>query len=783
LNGASTKRAVCHEGTVMNIIFLNPWFLLLLVGLPVLWFMARHPRDKTQIVIRGLLLTLVIMALAKPIIFNKSSDKYHILLVDLSASLSLGQRDKLLQTHDSLIAQMDANDSYRTIVIGNSADDDSSGKLSDAIYLTSHSSSSISAALKEAVENIPDGIQASVTLMSDGKATDRQWSGAMQTIQDREIPIHTISLDQTNDDLYLSRLISNDKMREGQTAKLLVDVYGSGNGLKVELYADDMLWATSQVFDSDGYAKVALDVEPKRDGYINVEARLIVPSDTLDTNPDNNRITNLLAVLPPLQLLYLGERQLQGAEKLQTLLGTGFKVSEAEGRLLDETFPLDSYDLIVIDDRPASSLPNAFQIHLDKAVRENGLGLFYTGGRKAFGEGGYKNTPVEKLLPVKFQQNIEKKDPSVSLAIVMDTSGSMQGKPLELAKHVAKLAIGHLKPHDMVGVVEFYGNKQWAAPMQSAKNKTELERAINRMQADGSTVLYPAVEEAYYGLKNMKTRFKHLLILIDGDLGGDDYEPIVRRMAKDGITVSTVLLGQSIHHQEMFDVASWGRGRFYMIGDRFSLVDLTFKREQKSEKPSYHTGKFGVQNQTGSGWLGDATSIPDITGYVETTLKPGSEVLLAEAKKNHPVLASWRIGLGRVTSLMSEPIGNGTSNWHDWPSYGAMLARVMSRTAMDIGSFDFNITRSGHKVMVSAQRTSKDSNTTPIAWLLDETEEEKELTFIRRSPDLFQASFIVAPDVAVQVEASSIPMGQSVVYNNHKIVELNNLEIIRSFLS
>ena len=39
--------------------------------------------------------------------------------------------------------------------------------------------------------------------------------------------------------------------------------------------------------------------------------------------------------------------------------------------------------------------------------------------------------------------------------------------------------------------------------------------ALNRLDAGGGTVIMPAIEEAYYGLQNIQTRFKHVLVLTD----------------------------------------------------------------------------------------------------------------------------------------------------------------------------------------------------------------------------------------------------------------------------
>jgi Mg-chelatase subunit ChlD len=151
--------------------------------------------------------------------------------------------------------------------------------------------------------------------------------------------------------------------------------------------------------------------------------------------------------------------------------------------------------------------------------------------------------------------------------LVIDTSGSM-GNRVELAKEVARLAIRRLLPHDKVGIVEFYGSKRWAAPLQPASNVIELTRALNRMQAGG---VYSALEEGYYALLNARTRFKHILVLTDGGVESGPFETLARRVASSGINLSTVLIGPQANSPFLMNLAQWGRGRFYACPSRFQL--------------------------------------------------------------------------------------------------------------------------------------------------------------------------------------------------------------------
>ena len=477
-----------------------------------------------------------------------------------------------------------------------------------------------------------------------------------------------------------------------------------------------------------------------------------------DSNSDNNTIDRAFAVQEPLRVLYLGDRVRGAADQMAGLLGPGFEVADGSGQILTDALDLADYDLVLLDDRPASLVPDAFQLQLADAVTRQGLGLVFSGGKAAFGTGGYEATPVATIAPVDFVQRTEKRDPSTALAIIIDTSGSMTGTRIELAKQVARLAVRRLKAHDRIGIVEFYGNKHWALPLQSAANKITIDRAIGRMQAIGGTVMMPAIEEAYYGLKNVDTRYKHILVITDAGVETSDYESMLRQITRDGINISTVLVGAQAHNQLLIDLASWGKGRFYSVVDRYTLPEVILKQPTTMKLPAYKTGAFGVHSRGGSGWWSDVDrgSMPALDGYVETTLRDGAEVLMEIDGSGDPLLATWRYGLGRVTALMTEPVGEGTRGWSDWTDYGRVLARVVSRTADDSRLFDYEITRGDHEVTITAIRTSRDLSQFPEAVLLDaESQPAGQVVFRQDAPARFTASLAADPAEPVRVLATA----------------------------
>jgi Ca-activated chloride channel homolog len=720
---------------------LQPLWLALWLLLPLLWLLPHRGRNTRHTVMRTLLGALIVLALARPVMFVSNERTHHVFVIDRSESVSPARQARAASALATLRTSLRKTDPVSVITVGASED--------ATLSVVGASASSLGSALALAAAQIPDRSRGVVTLFSDGLATDQGWARAITTLRARGIPVHTVDVaaEETSDP-YPATLRVGQGVRVGQTVRAVVDVVGTGSEISVRLMGPDGELARAGPMRSEGRLAVPLEFEAPHAGFLDVTVRLDAAGDADSTN---NTLRRVLAIQDPLRLLYVGARQRGGAERLAKLLGRGFDVVDAGSGNPDERFPLDGYDLVVVDDRPAETLSAAFQQRLVEAVRAQGVGLLFAGGKASFGTGGYHDTRLAEALPVRIEQREEKRDPSVSLAIIIDTSGSMAGQPLELAKQIAQLTIRRLTPDDQVGIVEFYGAKQWAVPLQSAANRLEIDRAIGRMQAGGGTVLYPGIEEAYYGLKNMRTRHKHILVITDAGVEDADFEGMVRRVARDGINLSSVLVGDGRYDDVMFNLASWGKGRYYAVADRFSLVELILKQMSTTQLPSYRTGQFPLLSRGGQGWWGnvDRSELPPLDAYVELEARPQAEVIIEETGRSKPVLASWQYGLGRVTALMTEPLGDGTRSWRQWADYGAMLGRLISRTASDDEPVRYELDRYDGELRILAHRQTRDSAVMPLLRLEDGTP----IPLVERAPGVFRALLPVDVEEDVRIVA------------------------------
>ena len=733
----------------MQISFLNPGFFVLLALIPALWFFPRKLDDKFHGILRSVLLALIVTALAQPILLTPGSENHRVVIVDRSASLDDAQRAEAERVLAKLTGNAGARDKLTVVELGSPLQADAESATAQSLRVNREGSeSSLSLALAIAAQQFPTGVGGRITLISDGLSTDRDWGGIVARLIERGLAVDVHDLGMRDDDVYPAALYTNAELRLGDTVEVLATVIGTGPVTVVLTDGAGKELARTRAH-VEGRGDVALSFEPETSGFTSLTAEVV--AEGRDSNTRNNRVSAGFAVQQPIRVFYLADHVRDSAAHLQRLLGAGFIV-ESPDVPPDTGAPLESYELVVVDDVPAELLPRAFQQQLTSAIRERGLGLLYAGGRRAFGEGGYHETPLARVLPVEFQQRTEKKEPTVALAIIIDTSGSMGGKPIELAKQVARLSLTKLKNTDIVGVVEFYGAKNWAVPLQTMRNRSLVERAIGRMHAGGGTTLLPAIEEAFYGLKNVRANYKHILLISDAGVEDADFETVIGELTREGIVLSTVLPGSGEDNAGMSLMAELGGGRFYPVPGPFNLVEINFRKPEETRLPAYKAGHYPVAARTGSGWWGevDRLDLPAISGYVEVQNRRDADVLLETEGSGHPLLSSWRFGLGRVTALMSEPVGPGTRNWQAWADYGRLLARVMRRTAADGQAFDYQLLRLGDELYVDAVRIVPEQ-VGPALQVVDGQHDGTHLSFDEMAPGWFRASLSVPASEDVQL--------------------------------
>lgn len=102
----------------------------------------------------------------------------------------------------------------------------------------------------------------------------------------------------------------------------------------------------------------------------------------------------------------------------------------------------------------------------------------------------------------------------VVVTLLMDISGSMQGKPLEDAKAAAKIFIQRAEPADRIAVVSFSSTVNRVADFTD--DKAQLNNAIDSLEAGGETAVYDALLDSLDAGQREKIEHQSVILLSDG---------------------------------------------------------------------------------------------------------------------------------------------------------------------------------------------------------------------------------------------------------------------------
>lgn len=343
--------------------------------------------------------------------------------------------------------------------------------------------------------------------------------------------------------------------------------------------------------------------------------------------------------------------------------------SSATVEVYDGTQDIRKYPLLVFG---AGSVDGVAPETLEKTVRAAGHGagvLFFAEKTPPFRP---DRVPpgFARMLPLGYHAPTMERIPDVALVIIIDTSGSMSGGKLELAREVARLATDKLRDRDRCGILEFHGRRRWAAPLQSAADRLELHRALNRLSSGGGTLILPALREAHYALRNTDARLKHVLVITDGGVERGDFEGLIREMARYDVTISTVMVGTG-DGEFLARLALWGNGRFYRAANRFAVPELSFRQSGRDRMPPWKEGVFAIGVKPNIALTAELPPKMSVTGTMESEALPGTQILLTAGE--FPLLARRPTGVA-VLNLAAD--GEWGKDVLRSPEFRAMLGAL-----------------------------------------------------------------------------------------------------------
>jgi Ca-activated chloride channel family protein len=166
----------------------------------------------------------------------------------------------------------------------------------------------------------------------------------------------------------------------------------------------------------------------------------------------------------------------------------------------------------------------------------------------------------------------------LNLSLVLDKSGSMQGRKIQNLRQAAKLVVDRLGPQDIISIVAFSDRKYNIAGSQPVTDKVALKRKIDRIRDGGGTAISGGMSQGLAELDKALApdRVSRMLLLTDGQTFGDEKQckKLGKRAGERGIVVTALGLGDD-WNEDLLDAiaeASGGTADFIDSPDRIVTV-------------------------------------------------------------------------------------------------------------------------------------------------------------------------------------------------------------------
>lgn len=672
----------------MTLVFPQALLLLLPFGL-FTWLTGRIKGPPMWV--RGALVVLLTLALARPELRLRSAGSDVVVIVDRSKSMPPRSEAAAEEIIRLLEPQRRAGDRLGVISFGRDprvemplSADTRFGGFTAAI---DGEASNLSAALDAAADLIPPERSGRVVVLSDGRATGLDARAASRRLQARGIPVDTrfLGRDEAALDVAVTSLVVPPSVAAKEpflltatlkaSAPAKVNLVLSRNGKPLvktqrELAAGPTVLTFRDLVETPGLASYELRAEAPQDGVV-----------------ENDVGRAVVRVEGPPRVLLLTDKPNGTLARALTEANLELEV-KAPGPLTMEA--LDGVGAIVLEDVEAGRLSENGLHVVAQFVKEAGGGLVMTGGRHSFGEGGYRKSPVEDVLPVSLEVREEQRKAAVAISIIMDCSCSMGARvpdgrtKMELAAEGVVGALQLLNPRDEASVHMVDTVPHEIFPMSPVSEGLPLDKVARGFSGGGGIFVGVGLRTAKKEVLKSNKPTRHVLLFSDAadSEEPDDYQKTIAELVGESVTVSVIGMGSrgDSDAKLLEEVARRGNGRIYFAEDVTSLPRI-FSQETIAVARSTFV-ETPVATVLGPdlaqlGKLPTATA-PGIGGYNLTYLRPQASVgFRSDDENKSPIVSFWPRGTGRAAAITAEVDGKYTGELRAWAGQRALLEQAV----------------------------------------------------------------------------------------------------------
>ncbi|MDX2216217.1 MAG: VWA domain-containing protein [Oculatellaceae cyanobacterium bins.114] len=158
---------------------------------------------------------------------------------------------------------------------------------------------------------------------------------------------------------------------------------------------------------------------------------------------------------------------------------------------------------------------------------------------------------------------------SLNLCLILDHSGSMNGRPLETVKQAAQRIVDSLSPGDRISIVVFDHKAKVLVPNQIIENPAGIKVEINKLKASGGTAIDEGMRLGVEEMaKGKRDTISQAFLLTDGENEHGDNDrclKLAELAAGYNLTINTLGFGDHWNQDILEKIADAGGGSLSYI--------------------------------------------------------------------------------------------------------------------------------------------------------------------------------------------------------------------------
>ncbi|MEO8397933.1 MAG: VWA domain-containing protein, partial [Chloroflexota bacterium] len=474
-----------------------------------------------------------------------------------------------------------------------------------------------------------------MVILSDGQQTVGDANVTARRAAATGVQISYVPFDRSSaPEVQLSDVNVPGSVDAGQSFDLSLTITAqAATPATVTVFAGGAIIYTEQVDLVQGVNHKAISLTAGSTGFRDFRVQVYPLSN--DSFYQNNQLSTFSQVLGPPRVLVVSTADDETLYLVKALQEQGITVDQARpDGLPDGVAALADYKSVILANVPATVLSNRRMAALQSYVRDLGGGLIVVGGPESYAPGGYFETPLAETLPLDTQIRDQKRLPQLTIAYVIDRSGSMSVpgpsgvENIELAKEAIIRSLNFLQPSDRAGVLSFDTSGYWIAEPQPVLDRVALQNRVGSLRASGGTDIIAGMQLAADAMKTEPSQRKHIILLTDGGADSTGLVELTTDLYNNyGVTTSVIAIGTDIP-AFLDQMAVSGGGQFHPV-TTVETIPAIFAQETVLASRSYIIEKQFVPALTAvSPIMSGIPALPPLLGYVATTAKQTAQVIL-----------------------------------------------------------------------------------------------------------------------------------------------------------